>query len=66
MRYFGCCVVDCGEVEGCAAITVLYVDHPASVTAASWRVGGGSVGGREGGREGRREGGREGGREGVV
>ena len=45
MRYFGCCVVDCGEVEGCAAITVLYVDHPASVTAASWKVGGGSVGG---------------------
>ena len=28
MKYFGCCVVDCGEVEECVAVIVLYIDHP--------------------------------------
>ena len=28
MQYFWCCVVDCGEVEGCAAVIVLYINHP--------------------------------------
>jgi len=51
MRDFGCCVVDCGEVEGCAAVMVLHVNHPVSVAAAGRSVvhGGGSDSGGGGG-----------------
>ena len=48
MKYFGCCVVDCGEVEECVAVIVLYIDHP----FLSPQLTSGSGGGR--GKVGRR------------